>query len=168
MLPPRMAARRSTTITWRSARSPDLADPRVWHIFGQMTDETPTASGRTLLGSRRLHRSISGIAAVTPGPPPLARMVRTGLTIATAFGTFALQGNLPAALLAAGFANLLLFVDQGGTLTVRLAVLAIGAACLIGAGAAGVLLPGSGPLLLAAALAVATAAGLIHSRFAGA
>jgi uncharacterized membrane protein YccC len=133
-----------------------------------MSDDLPRARAERLLGSRRLHRSLRSIAQVTPGPPPLARMLRSGLSVAASFGLFAALGDLRAGVLAAGTANLLIFIDQGGSLGVRFGVLAIGAACLIGAGAAGAALAGSHVLLLATALAIATTAGLIHSPYAGA
>jgi hypothetical protein len=94
-------------------------------------------------------------------------MIRTGGAIAAGFGVLAAMGNLGGALVCAAFANLLIFMDQAGPLSERLAVVGFGALAAGLAGALGHLLSGSEPAIIAGTLALAVGAGLIHSSLPG-
>lgn len=87
--------------------------------------------------------------------------------MATAFGLFAISGRLAEGILSAVFANLLIFMDQAGPLRDRIAVLATGALAIGATVVFGVAISGSGLLVLAGTLALAIAAGLIHSSVPG-
>lgn len=105
--------------------------------------------------------------AASPGPWPWSKMVRTGLSIALGFGLFAAMGNLAAAILCAVFTSLLIFMDQAGPVRERVAVLVAGALAVAAAAALGAAISGSQPAVLAGVLALAVAAGLIHSSVPG-
>lgn len=120
--------------------------------------------GEPRFGFRRFVREAM---AISKAPWPVAKMLRTGGSLALAFGLFAIGGEWDRAVLAAIFCNLLLFVDQGGPLPERLAVIG-GAAAAMGVLALfGATFAGSLPLIFLTIFAVATGAGLVHSSLPG-
>jgi hypothetical protein len=110
-----------------------------------------------------LRRASGDVVAVTPGPLPWPRMLRTGLSLGAAFSVLALAGKPAEAVLAALFANLLVFIDQAGPLKERLAVVATGAVVCAAAGALGATLSGHTTTIALVTLAFGMGAGLVHS-----
>jgi hypothetical protein len=115
-------------------------------------------------GLMRLFREVT---AVTRNPVPRARMIRTGATLGVTFGVWWISGRLEEAVLAAVFTNLLVFLDHAGPLRERLGVVAAAALIQMAAGALGVLVSGSEPMILVATLGLALVAGLVHGSVPG-
>jgi hypothetical protein len=108
-------------------------------------------------------RALRDIAAIAPGPLPWPKAARTGLSLGLAFLPLAAAGWIQEAVMAALFANLLIFIDQAGPLNERLAVLATGAVVCGAAGTLGALLIGHELPIALATFAFGLGAGLIHS-----
>lgn len=121
---------------------------------------TPAPAGR-------LAHFLDTSVRIAAGPRPWGKMLRTGAALAIGFGVFAAMGNLGSALVCAAFANLLIFMDQAGPLPERLAVIGFGALAAGLAAALGHLVSGSEAAIVAGTLAIAVAAGLIHSTLPG-
>jgi hypothetical protein len=108
-------------------------------------------------------RALRDIGAIAPGPLPWPKAARTGLSLALAFLPLAAAGWIQEAVMAALFANLLIFIDQAGPLKERVAVLATGAVACGAAGTFGALLIGHQVSIALATFVLALGAGLIHS-----
>jgi len=99
--------------------------------------------------------------------PPRARMLRTGLCVGASFAVFLAAGRVELAVPAAIFANLMMFLDQGGVFGERLAVVTLGIAAAGAAGALGLIASGHEAAIIAGVLALAMAAGLVHGWMPG-
>jgi uncharacterized membrane protein YccC len=107
------------------------------------------------------------VLALRNAPLPLARMLRTGLSIAFGFIGLVATGHPEAAVICALVVNQLVFVDQLGPIQERLRVLAVAACCYAAAGALGGVIGGTPLVLFAATFAFASFAGLVHGSLPG-
>jgi hypothetical protein len=114
-------------------------------------------------GLQRGSRALRDAAAIAPGPLPWPKVARTGLSLGLAFLPLAAAGWIQEAVIAALFANLLIFIDQAGPLKERVVVLATGALACGAAGTFGALLTGHELPIALASFALALGAGLVHS-----
>lgn len=107
------------------------------------------------------------VAILNEAPLPVARSLRTGLSIGAGFVGFALTRHFESAVICAIFTNLLIFVDQLAPLRERLWVLGVAALTFAAAGAVGGIIAGVEPVVLLATFAFASFAGLVQGSLPG-
>ena len=107
------------------------------------------------------------ICNVNSGPIPRAAMLRSGGAIGLSFVGFLAFGDLEAASLCAIFVNLLCLADKASDLRTRLLVQLTEALLSTLAGLIGTILAGNDIMIMAATLAFAVGAGLVHGSMPG-
>jgi hypothetical protein len=107
------------------------------------------------------------VVEISSDPWPVARMLRSGGTVATGYLLLSLLGHGEDGVICAVFANLLVFLDQAGPIRERLSVMALSALLSAAAGALGAVIAGSLPLVLIITFALALVAGFVHGSLPG-
>ncbi len=107
------------------------------------------------------------IGKLNSGPIPRAAMLRSGGAVGVGFVGLLAFGDLEAASLCAVFVNLLCFADKASDLRTRLLVQLTEALLSTLAGLIGTILAGNDIMIMAATLAFAVGAGLVHGSLPG-
>ena len=116
---------------------------------------------------RRAGTIAKAIGNINAGPIPRAAMLRSGGAVGLAFVASLAFGDLEAASLCAVFVNLLCLADKASDLRTRLLVQLTEALLSTLAGLIGTILAGNDIMIMAATLAFAVGAGLVHGSMPG-
>ena len=123
-----------------------------------MSDRTPVARAATFA---------KAVVALRASAPPRAAMLRSGGAIGVGFVVFLALGSPEQAVVCAFFTNFLCLADKATDLPTRVWVQLLGALLGAGAGAIGILVAGSPPMILLTTFVVALIAGFVHGTTPG-